>query len=129
MTNAEAYLKHMGRKCPICESVNLEANVKVEIMGCIYQDVECLDCAATWRDVFKLETIDNLRPGLTVTRNNINNFLDDFELLLKGGGTVRTKGNHRVTWHQDRFWVDDFMGVSPNTARNACELALALGEE
>lgn len=49
------YLKN-PYKCPKCNSENISAS-EVEFIdgGEVIQNIDCLDCCAKWRDIYKLK--------------------------------------------------------------------------
>lgn len=53
-----AYLAADGTACPYCESPDIEGG-PVEIEGgSAWQQCHCLDCNATWNDVYTLATVE-----------------------------------------------------------------------
>jgi len=54
MIDAE-YAAGAGVSCPFCGSGDLEVLEGPQVDGaCCWQEVECLDCHKTWRDVYRL---------------------------------------------------------------------------
>jgi len=52
---SEEYVARGGGKCPLCESINIEAEGSAEFSGPnVYQDVRCHDCGGTWIDAYNL---------------------------------------------------------------------------
>lgn len=48
----KVYAKH-PRRCPFCESTNIEAD-SVDIEGGeAFQDRSCVDCEGEWRDIYE----------------------------------------------------------------------------
>jgi len=53
----KAYLEGGGGRCPACGSEDITGG-SVEIEGGhAHQEVDCVDCDATWRDVYTLSGI------------------------------------------------------------------------
>lgn len=48
------YAKEGGTRCPNCLSHNVDGGFISIDEGCATQPVSCLDCDATWTDVYKL---------------------------------------------------------------------------
>jgi len=58
---SERYVRSGGTKCPVCDSDNIENKANLEAdNGIDWQDVECMDCNATWRDEYKLTGIRDI---------------------------------------------------------------------
>lgn len=58
LTNKE-FTRLGGLQCPGCNSTNLEAD-RVEADGSdAWGKVHCLDCGATWNDIYKLAGYDD----------------------------------------------------------------------
>ena len=52
--------------CPVCGSIQIEGG-HVEIEGIeAYQEVSCLHCQATWREVYAALQRDNIQPFETM---------------------------------------------------------------
>jgi hypothetical protein len=61
--NKEAYLRDAGY-CPFCRSIDIEGE-SIDIEGeSAYQDVECADCEAQWRDEYRLKNVRVVRRPL-----------------------------------------------------------------
>ena len=60
--SSHKYCAQRGLVCPQCRSEQIEAPNGVEIdAGTARQEMGCLDCGATWEDVYTLIGYDNLR--------------------------------------------------------------------
>ena len=54
------YLNHAGQRCPHCNSTHITADTMAVPDGMeTYQDVTCLECNKTWRDIYKLVSVEN----------------------------------------------------------------------
>jgi predicted nucleic-acid-binding Zn-ribbon protein len=67
LTGQRAYLKHGGSKCIACGSKNIEGG-SLEMDGasawCV---VDCNDCGASWKDVYKLSGWTDFEMSATFT--------------------------------------------------------------
>ena len=57
------YVEMKGTKCPACGSIELEGRSINIDGGTATQGMSCLDCCATWEDVYKLSGYDLLEKG------------------------------------------------------------------
>jgi predicted Zn finger-like uncharacterized protein len=58
------YIESSGTQCPVCKSESIVGRDQVEVnSGAAWQSVKCMDCGATWQDVYSLVGIDNLQTG------------------------------------------------------------------
>ena len=48
------YVDNNGTNCPVCGSDNIEGEEVEVLAGSARQDVYCLECDATWTDVYSL---------------------------------------------------------------------------
>jgi hypothetical protein len=57
----KAYMASCGLYCPVCESPDIQGTEAPRVEGAmVYQDIECLNCKASWTDVCQLQGICNL---------------------------------------------------------------------
>jgi len=54
MKTKEEYLKRFDR-CPFCDSDKINAGEVTFDLGFVEQKIDCLDCGAYWRDIYKLD--------------------------------------------------------------------------
>jgi hypothetical protein len=66
LTGQRTYVKHGGSKCIACGSNNIEGG-SLEMDGasawCV---VDCNDCGASWKDVYKLSGYTDFEMNVTV---------------------------------------------------------------
>jgi transcriptional regulator NrdR family protein len=52
--------------CPYCNSTNIEArgdrDVDHDGVGILREQIDCLDCEKSWYDVYRLKTIEEVKP-------------------------------------------------------------------
>lgn len=61
-STSEQYVAIGGSHCPNCGSENIEGGSNSDTDGdWCSKDVRCLDCKATWDDIFTLSGYDNLQ--------------------------------------------------------------------
>ena len=59
----KAYVRSGGSKCPECNSDQIEGG-HMEIDGpTAWQSITCLDCNATWDDIYQLIGISDFETG------------------------------------------------------------------
>lgn len=59
----KAYIASRGTKCPGCGAESIYANASPEVDGGIaWQDIQCTECDAEWRDIYYLATIQVDEP-------------------------------------------------------------------
>ena len=60
---AKHYVLTGARGCPLCHSTDLTGDRFEANSDEVWQHVECNKCGATWDEVYKLTSIDNLQRG------------------------------------------------------------------
>lgn len=56
----EEYVEYDGGFCPVCDNHQLEGDSINMERGAVSQRIRCLECQATWYDVYKLVGYDEL---------------------------------------------------------------------
>ena len=56
---SERYIEQNGEKCPVCQSGNTDYYSPdfYDDPWEMWRDMECLDCEATWTEVYKMDRI------------------------------------------------------------------------
>jgi transcription elongation factor Elf1 len=57
----KAYIQNSGCFCPICNSGDVSgSNIQID-GGIAWQEIDCGNCNASWRDYYKLAGYENLQ--------------------------------------------------------------------
>jgi len=57
------YVKDGGGRCPVCKSKNIISDCFDMDGSQVWSRVDCNDCGANWKDVYKLTGYDDLIKG------------------------------------------------------------------
>ena len=102
------YIAHLGGRCPVCHSDEIEGSSFDVEAGQVWQKVWCQSCEAEWKDIYHLTGIEDLKDGngntylppaealeeymktpLEVKRTEIvKAFREELETLERNGGTI-----------------------------------------
>ncbi len=59
----EEYVDEIGYQCPVCRGHNLSTKSFDGDAGFVWQNVSCDDCGSTWKDVYTLSSMTDLKIG------------------------------------------------------------------